>query len=114
MHSVVIFFFKEFSDWWERGKSLVDRSDDMQLRGVTLRISPPPHRPRALYLVPTGSLLSIILKANYHYYGGPYLIGPTVHTKTHIFRYLYKQYLVLLTMVPRNSQDSVVLIVFFS
>ena len=37
------------------------------------------------------------------YYGGPCLIGPTVQTKTYIFRYFYQQYLVLFTMVPRNS-----------
>ena len=30
-------------------------------------------------------------------------IGPTVQTKTYIFRCFYQQYLVLFTMVPRNS-----------
>ena len=37
------------------------------------------------------------------YYGGPYKIRPTVHTKPHIYRYFYKQYVVLLTMAPRNG-----------
>ena len=31
-----------------------------------------------------------------------YLVGPTVHTKTHIFTYFYEQYSILFTMVPRN------------
>ena len=32
-----------------------------------------------------------------------YQVGPTVHTKTYIFRYFHERYLVLFTMVPRNS-----------
>ena len=36
-------------------------------------------------------------------YGGPYQIGPTLHSKTYMFRYFCSQYLVLLTMVPRNN-----------
>ena len=35
------------------------------------------------------------------------LNGPTVHTKTYRFPYLYKQYLVLLTIVPRNNSLTV-------
>ena len=36
-------------------------------------------------------------------YGGPYLIGPMVHTKNYIFRYFYRHYLVLFPRVLRNS-----------
>ena len=32
-----------------------------------------------------------------------YQVGPTVHTKAYIFRYFYQQFLVLLTMAPRDS-----------
>ena len=35
-------------------------------------------------------------------YGGPELIGPMVYIKTYIFDHFYPQYLVLLTMAPRN------------
>ena len=35
--------------------------------------------------------------------------GPTVYTKTYIFTYFYLQYLVLFTMVPRNSYYHVLL-----
>ena len=38
-----------------------------------------------------------------YYYEGPHLIGPMVYMKTYIFNHFYEQYLVLLTMVPRNS-----------
>ena len=41
-----------------------------------------------------------------HHHGGPYKIGPAVHTKTYIFRYFYQQYLVLFTVVPRNNARS--------
>ena len=37
------------------------------------------------------------------YYGGPQLIGPMVYIKTYIFNHFHYQYLVLLTMAPRNS-----------
>ena len=33
-------------------------------------------------------------------------MGPTVHTYTYILPYFYQQYLVLFTMVPRNSVRS--------
>ena len=36
--------------------------------------------------------------------GGPYQIGPTAHTKTSIYRYLYQQYLVLFTMALRKKR----------
>ena len=36
------------------------------------------------------------------YYGGPQLIGPMVYIKIYIFTNFYQQYLVLLTMVPRD------------
>ena len=39
----------------------------------------------------------------YYYYGGPQLIGPMVYIKTYIFHHFYRQYLVLLTRVPRNT-----------
>ena len=35
-----------------------------------------------------------------------YLVGPMVHTKTYVLNYFYCEYLVLLTMVPRNSLSS--------
>ena len=38
-----------------------------------------------------------------YYHGGPYEIGPTVHTKNYTIRYFYKHYLVLFAMVPGNS-----------
>ena len=43
------------------------------------------------------------IDGNYKYYGGPYEIGPTVYTKTYIFRFFHSQYLVLFTIAPRNS-----------
>ena len=37
------------------------------------------------------------------FYGGAYKVGPTVHTKTNIFRYFFNwQTLILFTMAPRN------------
>ena len=33
----------------------------------------------------------------------PLLLGPMVYTKTYIFNHFYRHYLVLLSMVPRNS-----------
>ena len=38
------------------------------------------------------------------YCGGPYYIGPTVHTKTYITCYFYSRYLVLFTITPRNGR----------
>ena len=40
------------------------------------------------------------------YYGGPHEIGPTVDTKTYIFRFFCQHYLVLFTIVPRNRRDT--------
>ena len=37
------------------------------------------------------------------YYRGLYLIGPMVYIENYIFNHFYRQHLVLLTMVPRNS-----------
>ena len=36
-----------------------------------------------------------------------YLIGPMVYIQTYIFNHLYQQYLVLLTMVPRNRDMAI-------
>ena len=36
-------------------------------------------------------------------YGGPQLVGPVVYFKTYVFNHFYRQYWVLLTMVPRYS-----------
>ena len=42
----------------------------------------------------------------WYYDGGPQLIGPTVQTKTYTLSYCYEQYMVLFSMVPRNSGDA--------
>ena len=46
-----------------------------------------------------------------HYYGGyggPCYIGPTVHPKTYMYRYVFTMYMVLFTRDPRNTTATAV------